>query len=358
MAPIPKTIPDPTLAAVDAAIETAENAQASRPYLGMSALGQECSRALFYGFRWATAKAFDAVTIRRFQDGHRSEAIMIDRLRAVPCVTLWTEDPSGNGKQIGCVDLGGHLRGHLDGIIQGLIQAPVTPCVWEHKCVNEKKQAKLVSLKAEKGEKQALAEWDATYHAQAQLYMHYQGLTRHYLTVDSPGSRTTVSCRTEADPVTALKLIEKARRIITAAEPPARISERPDWWSCSFCDHKETCHHGAIPAVSCRTCSHSTPELDGDARWSCARFGCDLDTETQRRGAECPAHVFIPALLPWKAIDASEDQGWIEYQLPDGRTLRNGPGGFASRELAANVGLCMDPVVGAAKETMGAEVIA
>jgi len=200
MAPIPKTIPDPTLAAVDAAIETAENAQASRPYLGMSALGQECSRALFYGFRWATAKAFDAVTIRRFQDGHRSEAIMIDRLRAVPCVTLWTEDPSGNGKQIGCVDLGGHLRGHLDGIIQGLIQAPVTPCVWEHKCVNEKKQAKLVSLKAEKGEKQALAEWDATYHAQAQLYMHYQGLTRHYLTVDSPGSRTTVSCRTEADP--------------------------------------------------------------------------------------------------------------------------------------------------------------
>jgi hypothetical protein len=356
MAPIPHIDRDLTLEAVDRAIEEQENAQPERPYLGMSAIGRECARELWYGFRWCSRKAFDAATIRRFQDGHRSEAIMIERLRAVPGVTLWTEDPSGNGRQIGCVDIGGHFRGHLDGIIQGLIQAPVTPHCWEHKCTNEKKQAKLVSLKVEKGEKNALAEWDPVYFAQGQLYCHYQNLTRHYLTVDSPGSRATVSCRTDADPIVALKLIEKARRIITASEPPARLSERPDYFSCKWCDHYQICHQGAIPAVNCRTCAHSTPELDGDGRWSCARFQCDVSTETQRQGAQCPSHVFIPSALPsdWKAVDASEDQGWIEYE----NGLRNGPGGFASRELAANAALCVDPVVQRMKTAFDAEVVA
>lgn len=358
MAPIPHIGRDPTLDAVDAAIAAQENAQPERSYLGMSAIGRECARELWYGFRWAARKAFDAATIRRFQDGHRAEAIMIERLRAVPGIQLWTEDPSGNGRQIGCADLGGHFRGHLDGIILGLLQAPKTPHVWEHKATNEKKQAKLAALKAEKGEKQALAEWDAVYYAQAQLYMHYQGLTRHYLTCDSPGSRATVSCRTDADPLAALRLIEKARRIITAAEPPARLSERPDWYQCAWCDHKAICHGGAIPAVSCRTCAHATPELDGDGRWSCARYGCDLSTDTQRQGAQCPGHVFVPALLFWRAADASEDQGWIDYDLGDGRTLRNGPSGYASRELAANAALCAadDPVLATLRTELGAEV--
>jgi len=354
MPPIPHITTDPTLEVVDRIIEANENAQPERPYLGMSAIGHPCSRALFYGFRWTTRKAFDAATIRRFQDGHRAEAIMIERLRAVPGIQLWTEDPSGNGKQIGCSDIGGHLRGHLDGIIVGLLQAPKTPHVWEHKATNEKKQVKLVALKAEKGEKQALAAWDATYYSQHVLYMHYQGLTRGYLTCDSPGSRTTVSCRTEADPVIALKLIDKARRIITASEPPARLKDDPSWYQCQWCQHKAICHERAIPAVNCRTCAHSTPEMDGDGRWTCARFGCDIDTETQRQGAQCPAHVFIPNLLPWRAVDANEEEGWVEYE----NGIRNGPGGFASRELAANVELCVDQWVQKMKREADVEVVA
>jgi hypothetical protein len=354
MAPIPKTAPpDPTLEAVDRAIEASENGQPFRPYLGVSEIGRECARALWYGFRWSSRKAFDAATIRRFQDGHRAEAIMIERLRSVPGITLWTEDPSGNGRQIGCVDLGGHLRGHLDGVILGLLQAPKTPHVWEHKATNEKKQAELAKLKAEKGEKQALQAWDATYYAQAMLYCQYQGLDRHYLTCDSPGSRSTVSVRTNANPEHARALIEKARRIITAQEPPARLSERPDWWACQWCQHKPICHEQAIPEVTCRTCAHATPELDGDGRWSCARFQCDINTDTQRAGDQCPAHVFIPALLPWKAVDASEDQGWIRYD----NGLYNGPGGFASREIRANPALCGDGVVQKVKVVFEGEVV-
>lgn len=335
MAPIPIIHRDPTLDAVDAAIEVSGNAEPARPYLGMSEIGRECARAIWYGFRWATRSRFDAATLKRFQDGHRAEAIMIERLRAVPGIILWTEDPSGNGRQIGRKDVGGHFRGHLDGIIQGLLQAPKTPHVWEHKATNETKQAKLIKLIAELGEKQALKAWDPVYYAQGQVYMHYQGLTRHYLTCDSPGSRSTVSVRTDYDHIEAVKLLAKASRIITASEPPARISERPDWYQCSWCQHKPACHEKQIPEVACRTCAHATPELDGDGRWSCARYQCDIDTETQRRGSECPSHVFIPALLPWKAVDANEAEGWIEY----GNGIRNGPGGIASTELLANTAM-------------------
>lgn len=368
MVAIPHLDRDPTLEAVDAAIEGQENAQPFRPYLGMSEDGRECARALFYGFRWCTRKGFDAATIKRFQDGHRAEAIMIERLRAVPGIQLWIEDPEHPGQQIGCVDLGGHFRGHLDGIILGLLQAPKTPHVWEHKSTNEKKQGELVKLKSERGEKNSLSAWDAVYYAQAQLYMHYQGLTRHYLTCDSPGSRTTVSCRTNADPAAAHALIEKARRIITAQEPPARISDRPDWHQCAWCSHRAICHDGRIPEVSCRTCAHATPELDGDARWSCARYGCDLSLEAQRQSAECPDHVFIPALLPWPAVDASEDQGWIEYDVGQGRTLRNGPRAcgiehwcYTSSELAANAGICVagldDPAFRAIRDGFEGRVV-
>lgn len=330
MAPIPQQDRDPTLDAVDAAIERAENARPFRPYLGMSEIGRECTRALWYGFRWATRKAFDADTIRRFQDGHRAEAVMIERLRAVDGIELWTEDPRQPGGQIACRDIGGHFRGHLDGIIRGLRQAPETLHCWEHKSTNEKKQTELTKLKREHGEKAALAKWDATYYAQHCLYMDYQGLTRGYLTCDSPGGRTTVSVRTNADPEHAKALRDKARRIITASEPPARISERPDWYQCKWCDHHAICHGSQLPEVNCRTCCHATPEIDGtDGAWSCAHYDCAIAIDHQRAGAQCPAHRYIPALLPWPAVDASEEGNWIEYQ----GGIRNGGGGMTSVEM-------------------------
>ena len=346
---------DPTLAAVDAAIEARGNAEAPRPYLGMSEIGRECARALWYGFRWCSKAAFDAATLKRFEDGHRGEDIQAARLRLVAGITLHTEDPRTPGRQFGFSDLGGHFRGHMDGAILGLLQAPKRWHVWEHKQTDEKKQGALVKAIQERGEKDALRHWDPVYHAQALVYMHYSGMDRHYLTCSSAGGRSTVSVRTNRDPDGASALREKARRVIQSPEPLARISERPDWYQCRWCNHRAACHERALPVVTCRTCAHATPELDGDGRWSCARFGCDLDTDTQRQGAECPAHVYIPALLPWEQTDASAEEGWVEYRMPDGRAVRNGPGGYASRELAIGSAVIGDPVVQAIRETFDAE---
>ena len=242
MAILPPTAqPDPTLEAMDAAMVARQHTMPRREYLGMSAIGHPCSRKLWYDLNSPVREVFDAATLKRFEGGHAGEATMIVRLRLVEGITLLDVDPD-TGRQWEYKDLGGRFCGHMDGAIHGLRQAPSTWHCYEHKQTNEKKQTTLARLKASKGEKDALQAWDETYYAQAVVYMHYSGLTRHYLTCSSPGERATVSVRTDADPAHAARLRDKAERILSARAPLARISNDPSWFQCSWCGHHARCH--------------------------------------------------------------------------------------------------------------------
>lgn len=311
---------DPTLAAADEALARVENSKPRRGYLGMSSIGRSCKRRLWYDHRWITRIQFDAATLKRFLDGHAGEDLQAQRLRMVDGITLLTVDPN-TGRQFGYSDHDAHFRGHMDGAILGLLQAPKTWHVWEHKSTDEKKQTKLAKLKEDLGEKQALAAWDEVYYAQAVLYMHYSGMERHYLTCSTPGGRSTISVRTDANPTYAAQLITKAGDIIQAARPPERISDRPDWWECRFCDHRAVCHGGEMPSERhCRSCIHASPVSDG--RWHCALHDASLVQSEQEEG--CKAHRFIPDLIPGQQIDAAEDGSWIAYRLRDGSEWRDG----------------------------------
>lgn len=311
MAPLPQT-GCPTLDAADRALEAAQEA-GRRPYLGMSEVGNECLRALWYGFRWATAKRFDAATLKRFADGHRSEDVIISYLKLAPGIELLDRDPD-TGRQFGCVDHDGHFRGHLDGKIHGVLQAPATWHVFEAKACNEKKIAKLRDLKSSIGEKNALQSWDEVYFVQHQLYMHYTGLTRGYLVAATPGVRDWVSVRTDYQIDVALRHIARAKNVIEAQEPPARSWTDPAWFKCRWCDHAELCHGSAFAQRNCRTCLHSTPVANGE--WNCAKHDGNPPTEFQRQG--CEDHRFIPGLVPGEQVDAAEDASWVSYNLKDG----------------------------------------
>jgi hypothetical protein len=316
MAPLPKTV-DPTLEAVDRAIEKKARQDKVRPYLGMSAIGHPCDRRLWYSFRWSATEAFDAATLKRFEDGHYQEDVQAKRLRLVEGITLLTIDPE-TGRQFGYSDHGGHFKGHADGVITGLLQAPVNPEIWEHKATDEKKQDKLEKLKTDLGEKAALKAWDTTYYAQAQLYMHYSGLKRHYLTCSSPGGRKTVSCRTEYDSEEAGRLIARAQRIVSADYPLTKLSDDPSFYMCRWCCYDGICHGQAFAKRNCRTCLHSSP-IDGG--WLCGRFDHRLTIEDQREG--CQWHRFIPELVPGEQIDAADTAEWVTYRLADGSEWRD-----------------------------------
>ena len=85
---------DPTLDAIDSAIESRENAIPQRSYLGMSQLGDDCSRKLWYSFRHAKAKDKKAKLIKAAEDGYAGEELMATRLRMVDGIVLETVDPN------------------------------------------------------------------------------------------------------------------------------------------------------------------------------------------------------------------------------------------------------------------------
>ncbi|WP_152051805.1 hypothetical protein [Tautonia marina] len=241
MALIPEVC-DPTLAAIDRELERRKALEPRRSYLGASAIGDECERKLWYSIRpEVPRKPFNAASIKRFDDGHRGEAIMAERLRMVPGVELWTEDDQTGG-QIGGTLFEGRFGWHVDGVIRGLLQSPETPHVWEHKQVGQKKFDEFGKLKSSLGEKLTLQAWDPVYYAQAVVYMELLDLTRHFLTVCTPGGRDHNACRTEANPTMARALLAKAQRILSAGSPPARLSERPEYFKCKMCDFHEACH--------------------------------------------------------------------------------------------------------------------
>lgn len=314
MAALPDIQADPTIEEMERQMERVGNTEAARAYMGASMIGLPCDRRIWLQFRWAMRRMIEARGLRAIEDGHRTEAVMAARLRLVEGLELWTEDPD-TGKQIGFLD--GHIGGNVDGLVVGLLQAPKALHIWEHKTVNEKKQAKLVALKASLGEKQALAAWDPVYYAQAQIYMHKMGADRHYLTVDSPGGRSTVTCRTNYDPEAALRFLAKAERIINAPRPASKISEDPGWYECRFCDFHDLCHEQAMPDRHCRSCMSSTPQEDGT--WACEEHQKPIELGRQRVG--CPDHLFHPDLIPGEPL--KRDRVSVVYKMRDGTEWTN-----------------------------------
>ena len=173
------------------------NPPSARSYLQCNNLGHSCERKSWYRWRNVMDEHFDAGTLYLFGSGFDDEALMARRLRMLKYIKLDTRDEAG--KEYEVEDYAGHVLGHLDGWILGLKAAPKTPHVWEHKSVNPTKFRKLKKLKDENGQKKSLELWDPVYYCQAQLYMGLTQMTRHYLTVTTPGGREMTSCRTDFD---------------------------------------------------------------------------------------------------------------------------------------------------------------
>jgi len=300
----------PTLEAVDAALYALQDSE-PRPYMGMSAIGHACARKVWLDFRFASPQSFKAATLRKFEDGHRSEAVMAEQLRLVAGIKLDTI--RADGKQHGFTDFAGHFRGHMDGAIFGLLEAPKTWHVWEHKACDDKKKNALEKLIAA-DEKSALMKWDHTYFIQAQLYMHYTKMKRHFLTCSAGGMRTMISCRTDYDREVAEKYIALAGELIATDSPPPKISDSADYFVCQhMCSHSEICHSTTLPLITCRSCVHSSASMEAAGLWHCGFHKRNLSVSEQR--AACEDHIYNPHMMAsWALVaDSDENRNAIQY---------------------------------------------
>jgi hypothetical protein len=216
--------------------------------------------------------------------------------------TVLEVDPE-TGRQFKVEALSGHFGGSLDGLAVGLRESPRTWHVLEFKTHSAKSYAQLVAKGVTASKPQ--------HAAQMQIYMHLMGLTRAFYLAVCKDTDALYAERVEADPAEAERLLAKASRIIDAARPPSRISEDPAWFECRMCSHRAVCHEGAMAAVNCRTCLHSTPVEGG---WHCARHDRMRDFGQQLNG--CRDHLFIPDLVNGEVIDATEN--FVVYRMKDG----------------------------------------
>jgi hypothetical protein len=304
MAPLPPR-PASTLTAIYAAYE-AEAADGFREHLGASQIGKDCERALWFDFRWVTRAAWSGRMLRLFDTGQREEQRLVHDLRRTGATVL-DFDPA-TGRQWRVDALGGHFGGSLDAVAIGLLEAPKTWHVLEVKTSATRafNELRLHGVRHAK----------PRHYAQIQIYLRLTGITRAMYIVVCKETDEIYIERVPADPAEGTRLLAKAKRVIEAQHPPARISEDPEFWICSLCERRAVCHGEAAAERTCRSCQRATPVEGG---WHCARWSWHPSAVEQRAG--CPQHLYIPDLVPGEVADAGDH--WVDYRMADGSIWRD-----------------------------------
>jgi len=294
MAALPQT-QSRTAAAIEAAWADAQEVHHDAT-LRCSSIGKDCDRELWMAFRWAREpERFEGRILRLFETGNIEEDRIVADLERIGCTVL-ALDPA-TGEQFEVAFLSGHLTGHTDGEVIGVLEAPKTWHLLEAKSHNEKSFADLVRKKVQTSK--------PVHYAQMQIYMHGRSLTRALYVAVNKNTDEIYTERVEYDIEFCLRLLARAERIINAKNPPSICAWCPPW-----CKAKEA----AWAPRNCRTCLSSTPMLDGDARWWCAKWKGEIPLDFQKVG--CWEHRFIPSLVPGEQVDA--DGRRITYRMADG----------------------------------------
>lgn len=254
-----------------------------RSHLGASLIGDECSRRLWYVFRWVKSEEFNGRMQRLFNRGHREEARFVEWLRGIGC-QVWTEDTSAqcgeNGEypQFRISGVGGHFGGSLDGVAilppEYDIQEPV---LLEFKTnATGRAFSDLIAYGMEKQK--------PVHFAQTSTYG-YKGVKGTqfrfclYLNINKNDDDLHVEL-VKLNHSLGQQMEAKAERIILARKAPARLSDNPTFHKCQYCNFHAICHKGAVAEMNCRSCKHAVPVEN--AQWVCEHTGETLAKEALR----------------------------------------------------------------------------
>jgi hypothetical protein len=273
-----------------------------REHLGASVIGHNCSRELWYIFRWVKDPRFSGNTLRLFNRGHLEEGRFVALLLMLGC-EVWQHNSSG--EQFRVVDHNGHFGGSLDCVLRGIVEWPDVAMLGEFKTHGDKSFVKLAG-----------DDWDAhlaapnkvpfsgegvrttkfEHFVQMQTYMGKMGLPcALYLAVN----KNTDSVYAELvmfDSAVFEAFRARARDIVYSNVPLARVKNDPTWWQCKSCNMRSVCWDKAAPERNCRTCEHSRTITNGS--WECRKIDEPdspvLDKEAQLRA--CPHYSLLPSL--------------------------------------------------------------
>lgn len=207
----------------------------SRHYLGMSQIGHDCSRKLWYDFRGFTQIPLEGRIKMLFRFGDHIEDELIHHLKLAGYRV--------EGSQEAFSAHNGFFKGHCDGTIYGIT---FRPHILECKSANTKKFAKF--------KKYGVRQVYPVYYCQCQCYMGYSGIDRALVVVQCKDTSEIYTERIHFNEADFNALHQRAYDIITANEPPSMI---PDGFTCNYCDQRINCkfpEEAIVTEQYCGTC--------------------------------------------------------------------------------------------------------
>lgn len=240
-----------------------------RWHLGASIIGHDCSRYLWYTFRWCGKQVGQGKTDeekhanlgrmqRLFNRGHLEENRVVGYLKGIGC-EVWTHHENGDQFRMSAVN--NHYGGSLDGILKLPPAYKIDePLLWENK-TNATGQAFNELL--EKG----IALSKPQHFIQSSCYGNEYKLRYAVYTNTNKNDDNIYIEIVKLNFNIAEQMKVKAERIIVSQEPPPRLAENPTFHKCVYCDMKQICHFKAKPEVNCRSCIFAEPRSQGE--WNC-----------------------------------------------------------------------------------------
>ena len=241
-----------------------------RPYLGLSQIGHECSRYLWYSFRHCFKPVFPPRIHRLFRTGDRAEYQFVWLLRGIGCEVF---EVGEDGKQFSVEDWGGHVRGNSDGVaifpdkfwLEGSKPHPV---LLEFKTASDAKFKNAVKLGCEK--------WNPSYYGQQISYCGYLDLKGSFFAVLNKNDESLYFEYIPWKKTRFNGYVEKAGDIVGSQQPPERISNAsPSYWNhntksgCKYCNAVGLCFGKEASQKMCRTCQFAQPAED--KQWKCLK---------------------------------------------------------------------------------------
>lgn len=295
-----------------------------RRHLGASLIGRNCSRELWYSFRWAFKNNFPARIQRLFNRGHLEEARFIAMLQMIG-VECWYEDEGGG--QLRFSDINGHFGSALDCVTRGLPELPKDAVAYaEFKTCSDKIFKKLSEngIQKEKHE----------HYVQMQICMYEMNLKYGLYFVVNKNDDALYAEIIELNENIAKNYLDRAGTIIYSDEVPAKLNEDSSWYQCKFCNARPICHLKVVPEINCRTCAHSTVEKNG--LWSCGMNNTSIHNDAVYNG--CDDHVYNPYMLDSNITfnGGSQDYKHADLTLPNGDRILQGPLHVTSKQFKEN----------------------
>ena len=303
-----------------------------RYYLGVSQIGSENDRMLWFNFRWCMPVDIGPRVSRLLDLGNVVEDHLIDKMRQIEGAKIY--DKTKDGKQFEANALGGHVSGHIDGLAKNLPGLdPKETYLLEFKTANDKRFNELKKL-------DSYCAWSQEYKAQVHLYMGMFKLKKCIAIVYNKNNSDLYTEVIDFDEELYDMFMDKAKRIVESAEPPENKIPETDYRIRSFMSQEQQDIYlgKKLPdKVNCRNCRFAKPKLDEEgASWFCEAHERNLSIDRQLKA--CPRHNFVPELISAFCINKTDNS--VEYKH-EGITIINSseqisgktPDHYSSKEL-------------------------